>query len=79
MSLSEVNKIADRWSSTVYKVVKHIDNFPVYVVVPVNSEGPERTLHRDLLLPCGLLASSIQGELGQETEKEGESSNSPGK
>ena len=65
------HKIADRWSSTVYKVIKHIDGSPVYVVAPVNSEGPERTLHRDLLLPCGFLASSIQDELRQDTEKRG--------
>lgn len=37
----------------------------------MNSEGPERTLHRDLLLPCGFLASSIQNEFGQETEERG--------
>lgn len=35
----------------------------------MNSEGPERTLHRDLLLPCGFLASSVQDELRQEKEK----------
>lgn len=43
------HKIADRWSQTVYKVVKHINDFPVYVVVPANSDGPNKTLHRDLL------------------------------
>ncbi|XP_030286832.1 uncharacterized protein LOC115589810 [Sparus aurata] len=52
------HKIADKWSQTVYKVVRHISDSPVYVVAPLTSEGPERTLHRDLLLPCGFLAPS---------------------
>lgn len=29
------HKIADRWSQTVYKVVKRIDDSPVYVVAPI--------------------------------------------
>uniref|UniRef100_A0A672F450 Integrase catalytic domain-containing protein n=1 Tax=Salarias fasciatus TaxID=181472 RepID=A0A672F450_SALFA len=65
------HKIADRWSSTVYKVVKHIDDSPVYVVAPLTSDGPERILHRDLLLPCGFLAPSIQEEVDQVKEKKG--------
>ena len=59
------HKIADRWSRTVYKVVKRINDSPVYVVAPVSSDGPERTLHRDLLLPCGFLAPSIEAEVTQ--------------
>lgn len=52
------HKIADKWSQTIYKVVRHIGDSPVYVVVPLTSKGPERTLHRDLLLPCGFLTPS---------------------
>lgn len=59
------HKIADKWSQTVYKVVKHIDDSPVYVVAPLTSEGPERTLHRDLLLPCGFLAPSESAEVDE--------------
>lgn len=33
--------------------------------------SPERTLHKDLLLPCGFLAFSIQDEIRQEKEKRG--------
>ncbi|XP_076854679.1 uncharacterized protein LOC143509733 [Brachyhypopomus gauderio] len=51
------HKIADRWSETIYNVVKQIPDSPVYVVVPENTDGPERVLHRDLLLPCGFLPS----------------------
>jgi len=45
--------------------VKHINDSPVYVVAPVHSDGPERTLHRDLLLPCGFLAPSEEAEENQ--------------
>lgn len=53
------HKIADKWSKMVYRIVKQIDNSPVYVVAPVVSVGPERTLHRDLLLPCEFLSSCV--------------------
>lgn len=49
------HKIANRWSQTVYKVIKQVRDLPVYVVAPFDSDGPERVLHRDLLLPCGFL------------------------
>lgn len=69
VSLRGKHKIADRWSSTVYRVIKHIGNSPVYVVAPLNSDGPERTLHRDLLLPCGFLSSSVENESSPVHEK----------
>lgn len=46
-------------------VVKSIDDSPVYCVAPVNSDGPNKTLHRDLLLLCGFLAPSIEAEVAQ--------------
>ena len=49
------HKIASKWSQTVYKVIKQVKDLPVYVVAPFDSNGPERVLHRDLLLPCGFL------------------------
>lgn len=54
------HKIADRWSETIYTVVKQIQDSPVYVVVPEHTSGPERVLHRDLLLPCGFLPSTVK-------------------
>ncbi|KAJ0023086.1 hypothetical protein NQD34_002985 [Periophthalmus magnuspinnatus] len=33
---------------------------PVYVVKPERQDGPSRTLHRDLLLPCGFLPAVNQ-------------------
>lgn len=53
------HKIANRWSQTVYRVIKQVKDLPVYVIVPCDSDGPERVLHRDLLLPCGFLHSTV--------------------
>ena len=52
------HKLANRWSQTVYKVIKQVRDLPVYVIAPCDSDGPERVLHRDLLLPCGFLPST---------------------
>lgn len=49
------NKLADKWESEVYVVMKRADNLPVYTIRPETKDGPIRTLHRDLLLPCGFL------------------------
>lgn len=49
------HKISDKWEATVHVVVRRAGTLPVYTVKPENAEGPLRTLHRDLLLPCGYL------------------------
>ena len=49
------HKLADRWEQKIHVVVKRIGESPVYVVKPETGTGPQRTLHRDLLLPCGFL------------------------
>ncbi|KAJ7994978.1 hypothetical protein DPEC_G00255140 [Dallia pectoralis] len=49
------HKLADRWESDVYVVQRQSGDVPVYVVRPETRDGPQRTLHRDLLLPCGFL------------------------
>uniref|UniRef100_A0A8C8DED1 Gypsy retrotransposon integrase-like protein 1 n=1 Tax=Oryzias sinensis TaxID=183150 RepID=A0A8C8DED1_9TELE len=46
-----------KWEPVVHLVVQQEGDFPVYTVKPENSVGPLRTLHRDLLLPCGFLPS----------------------
>lgn len=57
------HKLADRWESNVYVVVKQCGDVPVYVVRPETKDGPIRTLHRDLLLPCGFLpATTVEVE-----------------
>lgn len=49
-------KLADKWESAVYIVVKKAGNLPVYTVRQEGQDKPLRTLHRDLLLPCGHLS-----------------------
>ena len=49
-------KLADRWSEKVYIVKAQPDpELPVYVVYPEGNPKKTRTLHRDMLLPCGFL------------------------
>lgn len=58
------NKLADKWESDVYVVVRKVGDLPVYVVQPEGRNGPVRTLHRDLLRPCGFLSVNEIEELG---------------
>lgn len=51
------HKLADKLESEVYVVVSQAAELPVYTVRPDRKDGPLRTLHRDLLLPCGFLPS----------------------
>ncbi|XP_067307362.1 uncharacterized protein [Pseudorasbora parva] len=55
------HKLADKWEQGVQVVVKRAGDLPVYTVRPVGQSGPLRTLHRDLLLPCGFLQSDQHG------------------
>lgn len=43
-----------------YVVEKGAGAIPVYTVRPERQDGPARTLHRDLLLPCGFLSEEEQ-------------------
>ncbi|KAL6473545.1 hypothetical protein MHYP_G00171060 [Metynnis hypsauchen] len=56
------HKLADRWESAVYKVLRQLKDIPVYVVQPEGQDGPICTLHRDLLLPCGMLTDEADDE-----------------
>lgn len=49
------HKLSDKWEQDIYVVVKRAGELPVYTVKPENKDGPLRTLHRDLLLPCNFL------------------------
>lgn len=52
-------KIRSYWESKVHVVKERRGaNSPVYVVKPLDEEGRERTLHRNLLLPCPYLVDS---------------------
>ncbi|XP_037829581.1 uncharacterized protein LOC112450694 [Kryptolebias marmoratus] len=49
------HKLADKWEADIHVVVKRAGDLPVYTVKPESKQGPFRTLHRDLLLPCDFL------------------------
>lgn len=49
------HKLSDKWEQTIYTVVNQAGNLPFYTVKPEQHDGPVRTLHRHLLLPCGFL------------------------
>lgn len=62
------HKIADKWEPDVYVVLTKSSGIPVYTVRPEGKESPVRTLHRDLLLPCGFLPSTAAEESVQRKE-----------
>ena len=52
------SKVSDRWEKEVYVVVKRPNlDIPVYVVKTESGNSTERTLHRNVLLPIGMLGS----------------------
>ncbi|XP_053279475.1 uncharacterized protein LOC128440700 [Pleuronectes platessa] len=59
----------DKWESTVYVVVKRAGTLPVYTIRPENRDGPLRTLHRDLLLPCGYLIPETSNEPDKQSQR----------
>lgn len=62
LRLRNKHKLADRWEPMIYVVTKQMGGLPVYSVKPEKEEGPPRTLHRDLLLPCGFLPETEREE-----------------
>jgi len=60
------HKLADKWEAEIHVVTKRAGDLPVYTVKPENQSGRLRTLHRDLLLPCGFLPSTNDGSLPPE-------------
>ena len=52
---SLVREIRSHWEQDVYIVVKRLRESPVYIVKKENGQGPERVLHRNLLLQCDYL------------------------
>ena len=61
------HKLADRWSKVVYRVIRRISpDMPVYVVQPTDDSGPSKTLHRNMLLPCGFFPPDEKSSIGTE-------------
>lgn len=71
------HKIAAHWSETIYKIVKQIQDSPVYVIVPEHTDGPEKVLHRDLLLPFGFLPSTVKDTQPQKSRSRQRSDDLP--
>lgn len=63
------HKLADRWEPDVYIIQKKAGTLPVYTVKPESKDRPIRTLHRDLLLPCGYLPSVPTAEKTKQAQK----------
>ena len=58
VGLKGPHKLADRWSKTVYRVRQRLSpDIPVYVVEPIDDDGPRKTLHRNMLLQYGFVPS----------------------
>lgn len=49
------SKVSDKWESAVYVIISQHDDIPVYTVQEESGKGPLRTLHRNYLLPIGVL------------------------
>uniref|UniRef100_A0A3B3RBJ3 Gypsy retrotransposon integrase-like protein 1 n=1 Tax=Paramormyrops kingsleyae TaxID=1676925 RepID=A0A3B3RBJ3_9TELE len=62
LRLRNKHKLADHWEPTIYVVTKRMGDLPVYALRPEKGGGPLRTLHRDLLLPCGFLPEAQYNE-----------------
>ena len=52
------HKLRSYWEDKVHVVVSRKEDGPVYVVKPEIGTGRERTLHRNLLLPCNMLVDT---------------------
>lgn len=63
------HKISYEWAATVHVLVHRTGTLPVYTVKPENRESPLRTLHRDLLLPCGYLPTEDRHPVPQSRKR----------
>lgn len=55
LGISGKHKLKGKWNPQPYVVVGKLPNLPVYRVKPESGHGVVRTLHRDHLLPIGIL------------------------
>lgn len=69
VKLQSKHKLADKRESDVYVVFKRAGDPPVYKVRPETKPKPIRTLHKDLLLPCGYLPNAPKSTQQSEKKK----------
>jgi hypothetical protein len=61
-------KLRSHWEDKIHVVVtRRGEDSPVYTVKPESSDGPSRTLHRNMLLPCSSLP--VEPLLNQKTPR----------
>ena len=66
VGLTSKHKLADKWESETYRIVKKPDpEMPVYVVHRCDGTGNDRTLHRNMLFPLSLPLSETLNEPAQ--------------
>lgn len=58
------SKLSDRWERSVHIVIARRDSLPVYTVQDEAGTGPKRTLHRNYLLPIGMIDPQTPKETG---------------
>ena len=64
------HKLGDKWGKYPYIVVSQPNpEIPVFKVRPENGIGRERTLHRNLLLPCNFLPVEVEPTPSPQTRK----------
>lgn len=62
IKLLEKHKLGNKWEDVVYVFLWKAGDRPVYTVKPEGKNGPEHTLHHNLLLPCGFLSATVMNE-----------------
>ena len=61
VGLTAKHKLADKWESELYKIIRKPDaGIPVYVVQRCDGSGGECTLHRNMLFPLALPFHSVE-------------------
>ncbi|XP_075334602.1 lactase/phlorizin hydrolase-like [Odontesthes bonariensis] len=74
VSLQGKHKIADRWCSDPYIVQSQMPGLPVFKLRAENGVGPDKVLHRNLLLPLGQDVQLKSGDTSERNEPKRRSS-----
>lgn len=53
LGLKGKQKLADRWSADPYVVESQLPGIPVYMLKPVDGDGPVKVMHQNHILPLG--------------------------
>ena len=56
------SKLSDKWERDVYVITAKMPDLPVYTVQRESGDGEKRTLHRNYLLPIGVLGEELSSD-----------------